>query len=175
MSTEDRIQETQSFPFSSELIQKYNSAMDLTYLVMRLILLPNLHKFASVNDNANIRFNSLTKIKSKCKIQHLPRSVLLVMISLGSIFQFILAISASSLYLRKTKNPMTMTQSKMTASTTEMTSPTESFSFSMQDSPRKPQAGKSRGGQKPSRHSLSPVGICKQAVLSCLASTQARC
>ena len=112
------------------------------------------------------------EIKSKCKIQHLPRSVLLVMISLGSIFQFILAISASSLYLRKTKNPTTMTKIKMTASTTEMTSPTESFSFSMQDSPRKPQAGKSRGGQKPSRHSPSPVGICKQAVLSCLASTQ---
>ena len=65
MSTEDKIQETQSFPFSSELIQKYNSAMDLTYLVMRLILLPNLHKFASVNGNANISSNSLTYRCSK--------------------------------------------------------------------------------------------------------------
>ena len=64
---------------------------------------------------------------------HLPRSILLVMISVGSIFQFILAISASSLYLRNTNKPMVRTATKITASTTETTRPTGSLvSFSMQ-------------------------------------------
>ena len=64
---------------------------------------------------------------------HLPRSILLVMISEGSIFQFILAISASSLYLRNTNKLMTRTATKITASTTETTRPTGSLvSFSMQ-------------------------------------------
>ena len=64
---------------------------------------------------------------------HLPRSILLVMISVGSIFQFILAISASSLYLRNTNKLMTRTATKITASTTETTRPTGSLvSFSMQ-------------------------------------------
>ena len=35
-------------------IFKSKSSMDLNYLVMRLILLPNLHKDAPVNENANI-------------------------------------------------------------------------------------------------------------------------
>ena len=78
-------------------------------------------------------FHFLPKYFPEMIRNHLPRSILLVMISVGSIFQFILAISASSLYLRNTNKLMTRTATKITASTTETTRPTGSLvSFSMQ-------------------------------------------
>ena len=36
------------------IFEKSKSSIDLDYLVMRLILLPNLDKDAPVNENANI-------------------------------------------------------------------------------------------------------------------------